>query len=57
MKNISQKSNIIVDLNKNISSNNNNNNKENKNILIKKLSNYLNLEKTNLNSINKSKNS
>ena len=49
------KSNIIVDLNKkNI---NNNNNKENKNILIKKLSNYLNLEKTNLNSINKSKNS
>ena len=55
MKNISQKSNIIVDLNKNISSNNNNNNKENKNILIKKLSNYLNLEKTNL--INKSKNS
>ncbi len=55
MKNISQKSNIIVDLNKNYSSNNNNNNKENKNILIKKLSNYLNLEKTNL--INKSKNS
>ena len=51
------KSNIIVDLNKKISSNNNNNNKENKNILIKKLSNYLNLEKTNLNSINKSKNS
>ena len=49
--------NITCDLNsKKISSlNSKNNSEDNKNsILIKKLSNYLNLEKTNLNSINKS---